>query len=251
VTEATRPSPWEAANQIRHERFPGSDLVFLAGSVVRGEGTSTSDLDLVVIHPKLPAAYRESFVHHGWPVEAFIHDPETLNYFFWERDRPSGIPTLASMVLEGKEIPGESELSRSLKALAQAVIHAGPEQWTEKDFQRTRYFITDVCDDLRAPRNQAELTASMCQLYGYLADFYFRSRGLWSAKKKGIPRRLAGTDTSLAEQYSRAFELGFTAHDPSLILQLAETMLEPVGGFLFAGFKDESPAGWRKPLPGK
>jgi hypothetical protein len=28
----------------------------------------------------------------GYPIEAFIHDPATLEYFFLEVDRPSGVP---------------------------------------------------------------------------------------------------------------------------------------------------------------
>jgi len=67
-------------------------VLLLAGSIVRGEGTPHSDLDLVVIFDRLPNAYRESFYFGDLPVEAFVHDPETLNYFLFEVDRSSGIP---------------------------------------------------------------------------------------------------------------------------------------------------------------
>jgi len=248
VTKQVRPSPIDAANDIWKEHFPEAKVIFLAGSVVRGEATPSSDLDLVVIYEKLPAAYRLSFVHQGWPVEAFVHDPETLNYFFWERDRPSGIPSLPMMVLDGKEIPGEDELSRSLKTLARAVINAGPPEWTAPDIDRARYFISDVCDDIRTPRNHTELIASMTNLYGLLADFYFRSAGLWSAKDKGVPRRLAQIDPSIADRFSAAFDSAFSTHDPAQVLELAQTILQPSGGFLFENFKLEAPANWRKAL---
>ena len=68
-------------SEIRAERYPRSDVIFLAGSLVRGGGTATSDLDLVVVFERLPSAYRESFQFRQWPVEAFVHDPETLRYF--------------------------------------------------------------------------------------------------------------------------------------------------------------------------
>jgi hypothetical protein len=105
----------EITNQILTSKYPNARLIFLAGSIVRSEGTSFSDLDLVVIFDKLPAAYRESFYFQGFPVEAFVHDPETLNYFLHDVDRPSGIPSLAQMILEGVEVPKPSELSGSLK----------------------------------------------------------------------------------------------------------------------------------------
>lgn len=239
----------EAGCDIWQSRFPDAEVIFLAGSVVRGEETPYSDLDLVVIFKKLPAAYRQSFVHHGWPVEAFIHDPETLNYFFWEIDRPSGVPTLPVMVAEGKEIPKESQLSQSLKALAQTVIDGGPPKWSKNDIDRARYFITDSCDDIRAPRNHAELIASASSLYNLLADFYFRSSQRWSARNKHVPRQLAQADPALAERFIQAFDAVFSAHNPLLLLELAESILGPQGGFLFDNYKLDAPADWRKKLP--
>ena len=73
--------------RIRQQRYAGADVILLAGSVVRGQGTATSDLDLVVLFERLPQAYRESLHADGWPVEAFVHDPDTLRYFFLEHDR--------------------------------------------------------------------------------------------------------------------------------------------------------------------
>jgi predicted nucleotidyltransferase len=46
--------------QILDDRYPGADVIFLAGSLLRGEGTPYSDLDLVVIFERLHHAWRES-----------------------------------------------------------------------------------------------------------------------------------------------------------------------------------------------
>lgn len=246
VTKLARPSSMKAARGIWKEYFADAQVVFLAGSVMRGEGTPSSDLDVVVIHRKLPAAYRHSFVYKGWPVEAFVHDPETLKYFFWELDRPSGIPSLPTMVVEGKAVPKDNKLSRSLKSLAKAVITAGPPDWSETDIQRARYVITGLCDDIRTPRNPAELVASASSLYDVLANFYFRSNGRWSAKGKSVPRKLAEAHPAIARRFIKAFHAAFSAHRSSLILQLAETILGPYGGFLFDDYKLDAPANWRK-----
>ncbi|HEY2852428.1 MAG TPA: nucleotidyltransferase domain-containing protein [Gemmatimonadaceae bacterium] len=87
----------DVANAIRSDRYQHADAVFAAGSIVRGEGTAFSDLDLVVVYAQLPCAYRESFGFGGYRVEAFVHDPATLEYFFLEIDRPSGVPALPQM----------------------------------------------------------------------------------------------------------------------------------------------------------
>jgi predicted nucleotidyltransferase len=248
MTGATqdRPSPVQVACDIWRGRFADARVIFLAGSVLRGEGTPHSDLDLVVVYEQLPTAYRQSFFHKGWPVEAFVHDPETLTHFFWEIDRPSGMPSLPTMVLEGKEIPKEDAFSRSLKALAQAVIDAGPPEWTDREIQRARYAITDLCDDIRTPRNHAELTASASHLHGLLADFYFRSMNRWSAKGMHIPRKLAEADPVVAQRFAEAFNAAFSTQNQSKILQLAEALLTPYGGFLFENLKLDAPATWRK-----
>jgi predicted nucleotidyltransferase len=101
----------DVAKAIQAARYTGA-ATFAAGSIVRGEGTSTSDLDLVVVYAQLSRAYRESFRFDGYPVEAFIHDPATLEYFVLEIDRPSGVPALSQMIAEGVEIPGPTALSR-------------------------------------------------------------------------------------------------------------------------------------------
>src|SRR5262245_10879787 len=124
------------AAAIRAERYPESLAAFAAGSIVRGEGTAHSDLDLVVILPALTCAWRESFIFEGYPVEAFVHDPETLEYFFVEVDRPSGMPMLMHMVVEGIEIPEPTDVSRALKRRALEIMDAGPPPLDAKDEAR-------------------------------------------------------------------------------------------------------------------
>ena len=46
----------EIAGIIRAQRYPEAMTMFLAGSLVREEGTPYSDLDLVVVFNRLPTA---------------------------------------------------------------------------------------------------------------------------------------------------------------------------------------------------
>ncbi len=243
-----RIDPVEVARRIWRERYAGSRVLFLAGSVLRGEATPTSDLDIVVVYERLPNAYRESFVYEGWPVEAFVNDPETMNYFFSESDGRQGQPVLAAMVLEGREIPEGNAFSRSLKERAAAFIEAGPPRLSEQDIRIMRYRLTDAVDDIRYPRNAEELLASGTELYNLVADFYLRSQGLWSATKKAIPRRLREVNADFAERFRSAFESLFVEKRPAAVIDLAAEILQPFGGFLFDGFRDDAAASKRKPL---
>jgi hypothetical protein len=228
--------PAEAAQGIFRERYEGARVLFLGGSVMRGEATPASDLDIVVVYERLPNAYREAFVYGGWPVEAFVHDAGTLEEFF-EADRRRGLPSLMSMVWEGAEVPGASEFSARLKRRARELLEAGPPSWDEEELTLRRFRLTDWVDDMRFPRSGEELVATGAWLYQDAAEFYFRTRGMWSAHSKTIPRRLREADADFAERFLRAFDALFAEKRPDAAVALVAELLEPFGGFLFEGFK--------------
>ena len=236
----------DVANAIRAGRYGDAAAIFAAGSIVRGEGTPFSDLDLVVVYARVPCAYRESFRFDGYPVEAFVHDPTTLEYFFLEVDGPSGVPALPQMIVEGIEVPGPSDMSRELKRRAVAIIEAGPPALDREAEQRMSYFVSDLLDDLRAPRSNDELIGAGARLYEQLADYYLRSRRLWSAKGKAIPRVLQQTDAALCAVYCEAFEELFARGDSGSVIRLAEDLLRESGGPLFDGYRADAPATWRR-----
>ena len=60
--------PLEAAKRFITEKFADCQAALLAGSVIRGEETATSDLDIVVFDEKIESAYRESLIEYGWPI---------------------------------------------------------------------------------------------------------------------------------------------------------------------------------------
>jgi hypothetical protein len=235
-----RIEPIEAARRIFRDRYVGARSLFLAGSVVRGDATPTSDLDIVVVFERLPNAYREAFTFEGWPVEAFVHDAETIEHFF-EADRVRGLPAMLSMVLEGIEIPEASTFSAGLKRRASQIFEAGPPPLEEDEMHLRRYRLTDWVDDMRYPRSPEELVATGAYLYGDAADFFFRSRNLWSSHSKTIPRRLRDADADFAEAFLRAFDALFVEKNNAPAIALIAEMLAPFGGLLFDGFRKDAP----------
>ena len=154
-----RQDPVSAASAILRERSRGADSVLLAGSVIRGDSTATSDLDLVVLYPTLERAFRESFHYAGWPVETFVHDSRTIEYFFIEKDLASGIGSMMWMVHDAIAIPADTALDRQVKARADRLLAAGPPAWSVAEIDYSRYTITGLLDDLADPRNIGELRA--------------------------------------------------------------------------------------------
>jgi hypothetical protein len=236
--------PLEVAKEVLVKKYPEAVVGFVAGSFNRNEETKYSDIDLVVVYPKLASAWRESFHYEGWPVEAFVHDPETLMYFFDEVDGKDGTPSLPTMVIEGPCIPCENDLGKKLKKMAQEVIDKGPHEWGNEAIYHNRYMITDLIDDIREPRNLIEANAVLGSLHETLGNFYFRANGKWSASRKHIPRKLKQIDPALHDKWVSAFNDAFCGN-VEMVIQLASEITEPFGGLLFDGYRREAPSSWR------
>lgn len=230
------------------ERFPEAAAIIVAGSIIRQEHTTTSDLDLVVLYDRIPQAYSESFFHGALPVRAFINDLETLTYFIFEIDRPRAIPALANMIHEGTVIPAPCEISARAKRVAREAIDLGPPTWRLDQIEESRYAITGLLDDIHSPRSRAEMMASGALLLRRLAEFYLRTRGEWSARDKWIPRRLEQVDPAFAAEFNDAFDKLFSNADAEPAITLASTELVKHGGPLFAGYQRQAPNTWRRVL---
>lgn len=239
-------SPLFVTKELFETRYQGADSIFVTGSVVRGEATAHSDLDLVVVFPKVERAYRESFVHKGWPVEAFIHDPETLRYFFQHVDKNLGRATLAEMCAEGHEIPSATEVTRQVKQMAQAALREGPPALSDEDLQDRRYHISEILDDMREPRNRHELVASASLLYLELADFYFRTKLSFTGSGKGLVRRMKRADPAFARRFADAFDDVFSTGQSARVIAMAEDLMSENGGLLFEGYRRDVPVDWRQ-----
>jgi len=241
MTRATH-SPLYVTKELFETRYQGAEAIFVAGSVVRGEATTYSDLDLVVIYPKVPVAYRESFLHREWPVEAFIHDSQTLEYFFKNIDPQIGRATLAEMIAEGHEVPGATPLTGQLKAMASAAVQQGPPALSSEEIEDRRYHISELIDDLREPKNRGELIATATAVYCDLADFYFRGRRGWTGTGKSILKRMRKADPAMVRRYSESFEELFNTGQTARVIELAKDILAPYGGFLFEGYRRDVPS---------
>ncbi|MFY8093520.1 MAG: nucleotidyltransferase domain-containing protein [Niveispirillum sp.] len=236
----------DLADAILREWTEQPDIIaaFLAGSVAKGNAGPGSDIDAVLIHHHLPAAVRETHERQGVMVELFLHDPDTLAYF-WEADRRQGKPSLARMVANGLPIAGDPALIEELKRQAQAVLDGGPPPLTEAELRTRRYSISDLAADLAQPRSAAERLAIGSRLYMELADFTVRAAGAWTGTGKGLAKALLRLDPMLASAFEHAFAELFGEQDAAEVLALVDLCLEPYGGRFMAGDRRPAPADWR------
>ena len=241
------PTPAEAltiAEAVFHTRYGGAAFAFAAGSIMRGEGTHLSDVDLVVVFDRLNAARRESFTVDGVPVEAFVHDPETLAWFVNE-DVVRGRPSILNMIVEGKTIGRDQDRAEALRADISDRLTSGPLPLSATELDALRYEITDAVDDLRGERTASEAMAIGAMLHPKLVELALRGRGHWNGTGKWAPRLLTKVDAGLGSRFDNAFRALIADGDCGPVIALAYAELAPHGGPLFDGDRRDAPASWR------
>lgn len=190
-------APAEAALALVTERFPDAVAAFLCGSTARGEGTSTSDLDIVVVVPTSEDIYRESLAWRGWPVELFVHTVESVRVFL-ALDRRRGTGTMAFMLTHGLALLDREGVGERVRALGAASLAAGPEPVEASAVEDRRYAVTDLRDDLVGTDDEDELLAIAALLLERSAELFLIVQGRWRGGGKWLPRRLREADPVLA-----------------------------------------------------
>ena len=99
-----------------------------------------------------------------------------------------------------------------------------------------------------SPVPETSLSPAGAELYGALANYYFRTNGLWPAVNKSIPRTFIKADPDLYSRFREGFDQLFAGGRGDKVITLAEEILKQRGGFLFDGYKQEAPPESRKPL---
>lgn len=228
-----------AARKCFASRFKGASHMFVAGSIMRGEGNELSDIDLVVVYPNLSRAWRTSFIVDGFPVEAFVHDPETLAYFI-QGDVDSGAPIIVHMIANGVIISEDPLEAEDLQQRARDIFARGPDPLSGERYDTMRYFLSDLVDDLSARRPLDEIAALSALIYPRLIDLILLGRNQWTGKGKWGPRLLRRIDPALADIATKAFAEAVQG-DPAALLALAEQVLDQHGGRYLDGYHVEAP----------
>lgn len=226
--------PIEAAHQFINNHFPNCQGALLAGSVVRGEATKTSDLDIIVFDKYNRSSYRESLIDQGWAIEVFVHNLTTYKSFF-ESDRKRARPSLPRMVLEGIILKDDGIVD-SIKIEAKNILDNGPEKWSSETIKTKRYFITDAMDDFIGCSNRAEEVFIANTLAELVSEFYLRTNNQWIGTSKWLVRSLRHYDEAFANNFIEAFDVYYRSGEKSQVIQLVDSILQPYGGRLFDGF---------------
>lgn len=221
--------PVEDARALVSERFPAALAAFLGGGVLSSRRTATSDLDIVVVLAGPPAPYRESLRWRGWPTETFVHDRESLAFFF-AKDTARSRPSLARMCTDGVMLVGGG-VAAEVRDEAQEVLAAGPPPATGTELEERRYVLTDLVDDLAGSTDPGETAVIGWHVWMATAELALIQARAWLGSGKWLLRELRATDADLADRMVAAIG------DSRQLTDLADEVLDRVGGRYWSGYR--------------
>jgi hypothetical protein len=102
-----------------------------------------------------------------------------------------------------------------------AVLADGPPECNAKDVANSRYFITDLVNDIRSLRSGSEFIGTVTRLYRWLRPISFVRSGY------GL------VDADFANELASAFQAAFENGAVESVIRLCERVLQASGGWLF------------------
>ena len=222
----------DVARELVLELYPDARAAWLGGSVVRGDASPTSDLDITVLHdgPSL----RRSLQYGGWPVELFVHNEKSLRYFA-DKDQARRQPTMMRLVGESVVLVDTDGSGARLQQEFLAEVSAGPEPLSPDELNLLRYTITDLLEDLAGAVGDVRLAVASV-LWQEAARLLLTGSGHWSGTGKGLLREVVAYDVAHGTDHASALMDGVRAGDERLVVAV-ERILDAYGGRLFAGFE--------------
>jgi hypothetical protein len=207
------------------EFFPQARWALVTGSVVGARRTPGSDLDMVIVLPEgdPQAPHRNSLRFRDWPVETFVHDEESLE-FYLTKELAERKPSLFRMVALGVPVKGEPQ---ERQAECARVLAEGPKPLTPAERDNVRYGLTDLLDDY-VHATPDEMHVLKAVLWLQAGDAALSLADHWTGKGKWCLRELLDLDENLAQRWLAA------RHDPS---GFAREVLAGAGGPLFEGYR--------------
>lgn len=217
-------------------KYPNAEMVIWGGSVIYGEATPESDLDVVIIDDTQPGSKLSCEIFSGWKIETFVYTKASLHFQF-DIARLQGVPTILKICAEGKLIKDQWQNGPDLQAEAMELFKLGPVAWKEKEVREARYHITDDLSDFIGSEDIGENVYILSDLFDKVSEMILRVNGHWSGEGKWRARVLKETNEVLYHQMINNFHHYIQTKDKKSMISLINSVLDSYGGKMFHGFE--------------
>jgi predicted nucleotidyltransferase len=171
--------------------------IVAAGSVLRGAGAPTSDIDLYVIQ-QAPFRQRLQRRYAGVPCEIFVNPPEMVRRYF-EDEHCHGRPITAHMLATGYVVLDRDPVVQTLRNEAEDWLATAPTLGEER-LRWLRYLLVDQADNIRdvAATDPTLARLLLGELLPQLATYIFLAAGRHVPRHKDLLADMARLDEAAA-----------------------------------------------------
>lgn len=199
--------------------------IIAAGSILRGQGGPTSDIDLYVLHHAL---FRQRLQrrYHGVPFEIFINPPQQVRRYF-EEEHNAARPVTAHILTSGVVVLDRDPALAELRQEAAQWLAKPPSP--DADALRWRsYLIADALDNARDLIETDPACASLILHHAVsnLVDYAFLAHDRHLPRQKALLAALDELD-ALAGMLARAF---YATADAPTQLRIATQLAQHLTG---------------------
>ncbi|HTJ44934.1 MAG TPA: nucleotidyltransferase domain-containing protein [Kofleriaceae bacterium] len=236
MTWRTPPFDRAADELVAYARATYAPLgIVVSGSIVRGDGGPTSDLDVHVVHAH-GWRLREQKRFAGVPAELFVNPPRQVRRYFAD-EHAEGRPCTAHMFATGEVIEPAHPVIAELVREAREWL-ARPVPASDAALTQMRYGIVDLLDDARdlaADPVAAQLV--LAEAVREIIDHAFAQRGLARPRRKHRIVALEAIDREAAALV-RAWQPSSADAGLASVAELARHVLGADGFFEWTSARD-------------
>ncbi len=211
-------------------RFDDVLGIVVAGSVLRGVGSPSSDLDIYVIRERTERQRLQHFFN-GVPAEIFVNPPQQVRAYL-EKERRAGRPITAHMLVTGFVVLALDPVVGELQDAARRILQQKPD-FAEAQVTAARYMAATAYEDALDVVETRPETAQMI-----LAQAVFAMVRYWFVKEnRYLPRYkdLLNTLDELEPELARLARTFYSSAEPAtrlaLAARIADVTIETYGFF--------------------
>jgi predicted nucleotidyltransferase len=172
--------------------------ILVTGSVIRGNHSKSSDLDIFVINSR-PERQRIQKLFNGVPAEIFVNPPNQIKNYFADCYK-TGKADTAHMFASGFIILDVNQIIYKLRNKGREIISGHPNP-SEVHLKQLRYQVADCYENATDLLGHDHSTAIMLmtQAVSLAMQYRFWSENKWLPRHKDLLKDLENLDPALAE----------------------------------------------------
>jgi predicted nucleotidyltransferase len=207
--------------------------ILVSGTIVRGNPSPSSDLDIYVIREK-PQRQRLQRWFNGVPAEIFIN-PKKKVYEYFEEERKSARPCTAHMLHSGFTILALDDSLEELHRQAAVELQRTPDP-SPQQLRFARYMAATQYEDATDIACTKPATSNMIlgQAIHSMLRYFFLKSNQYLPRDKDLIEKLATLNPELAQWASAFYGSSSPEERLTLARDIADATIETQGFFEWA-----------------